>query len=180
MGKRVSETRTVLTQESLKELVHYNPETGVFTCLKKNAKRNIGDVLGHTHGTYYLGTSIQYKTYLLHRLAFLYMLGRFPSKFVDHINMDKRDNRWCNLREATKAENSLNTKGHLDSSTSIKGLCFQELPYPRYLARVSVEGKTVNKSVSLTGKVEAEVVAQLITWLKETREELHGEFARHE
>lgn len=172
--------RTELTQKRLKELVHYNPETGVFTCIKKNTRRNVGDVLGTYSHDGYLTIEINGKCYQLHRLAFLYMTGRFPCNLTDHANGNVVDNRWCNLREANSSENNRNRKCLNRSQTGIKGLSFKDGRYPRYQAHVVIGEKRVTKSINLKGKVEAEVVAQLITWLQETREELHGEFARHE
>lgn len=57
--------RNNLTQKRLKELVHYNPETGVFTCLKKNTRRNIGDVLGTANHEGYLTLEINSCCYQL-------------------------------------------------------------------------------------------------------------------
>jgi len=51
---------------------------------------------------------INYHNYAQHRLAFLYMTGKFPNKLADHINGKRSDNRWCNLRQADDAQNAYN------------------------------------------------------------------------
>ena len=111
-----------LTQSRLKELLEYNPETGVFVW-KVDRKRiaKAGDVAGGKNlANGYRRICIDYTNYLQHRLAFLYMTGEFPVNLVDHINGDRADNRWCNLRQANfeqnaynKAMQSNNTSGHI-------------------------------------------------------------------
>lgn len=168
----------MLTQDRLKELLSYNPETGVFTCAKKSVHRNVGDVVGG-FSLGYLVCLLEGKQYKLHRLAFLYMTGDFPSKALDHINGDRADNRWCNLREATVIENGRNRKIDYNNSTGVKGLYHRKGRYASYEASVKVDGMRLTKHICLRGKIESEVVAELINWLKETRQKHHGEFTRH-
>ena len=175
-----TETRPVLTQERLKELVHYNPETGVFTCLQRVARRKVGDLIGTTTKEGYLRCNIDKNPYLLPRLAFLYMTGNFPIELTDHINRNGYDNRWCNLREASISENNRKRKVLSQSSTGIKGLSFLKGQYPAYKAEVTVGKTTVAKTIGLNNRDEASVKEELISWLKDTREALHKEFARHE
>lgn len=111
----------ILTQERLKELLHYDPETGAFTWLvtKNNRKAKNGDKLCSIGCGGYLRVSIDRKRYLLHRLAWLYVNGKLPTDQIDHINRIRSDNRICNLRLATDSENrqnmsisQKNTSGH--------------------------------------------------------------------
>lgn len=102
-----------LTQEKLKELFSYNPETGFFTRLVTINYLAVAGQTTENKATYkngYLTICISGKSYLVHRLAFLYMIGEWPKKEVDHINNIRSDNRWINLREATRRENILNRK----------------------------------------------------------------------
>ena len=109
-----------LTAEQLRELMHYDRDTGIFT-RKVSAASNAraGDVVGTTMCVGYLAVSINYKKHLLHRLAWLYVYGEWPKEQLDHINRIRTDNRICNLREATHTQNarnmskaSNNTSGH--------------------------------------------------------------------
>lgn len=170
----------VLTQERLKELVHYNPETGVFTCLKKNNFRNVGDTVGTLNGSGYLIYGIESKHYYLHRLAWLYMEGKYP-ECIDHKNCNRADNRWCNLREVSQKENCYNRKIQTRSKTGTKGLIFDTTSgtYPRYTASIQVNGKRITKTLSLSGRVASEVIAELTAWLESARKELHGECTNH-
>ena len=115
-------TKNILTQERLKELLHYCPETGVFTWKQRVANRiHIGDTAGcldkcKTNGY------IRILRYRAHRLAFLYMEGEMPKNDVDHINRVRNDNRWCNLRHATHRMNMNN----MSSSNHFVGVAWHK------------------------------------------------------
>ena len=87
----------MITQERLKELIEYNPETGEFKRKKRKGKCNALS----SNGSITIG--IQRENHYAQRLAFLYMEGYLPENDVVHLNGDKQDNRWCNLREASRA-----------------------------------------------------------------------------
>lgn len=110
---------TQLTQERLKELIHYDGETGVFTRLVGLGKRPElkGTHPGFLNRQGYVMLPVDSKTYRAHRLAWLYAHGRFPKEAIDHINAVKNDNRLCNLREATKQQNE-RAKGLRCNNTS--------------------------------------------------------------
>lgn len=113
-----------LNQEQLKLILHYNPDTGVFTYLKKNTRNNIGDIAGKNNKRY-PSIYIDGKNYLVHRLAFLYMNGEWPKKEIDHINRVKSDNRWANLRECTHAENQMNVGITSRNKSGYKGIIYR-------------------------------------------------------
>lgn len=100
----------MITQERLKELLHYDPDTGVFTWAVSQGRVRVGAVAGTRRKDGYWKVGLDRGLYLTHRLAFLYVTGKFPEQLVDHVNGDRADNRWCNLREATSAENQQNQR----------------------------------------------------------------------
>jgi hypothetical protein len=115
--------RIELTQEELRRILDYNPDTGEFTW--RECTCGLGDNVhrrgkaGSKNGQGYVLIKILGKLYPAHRLAFLYMTGNMPNKMVDHINRKKDDNRWCNLREATPQQNAANA--YVPSKLGLKG-----------------------------------------------------------
>ena len=117
----------MITQKRLKELLNYNPNTGIFTHLiSKNNGVSVGDIAGCVHpcssGKKYITIKIEGKLYRAHRLAWLYIYGQFPPDQIDHINGDGVDNRLCNLRPVTNRINSRNCKLRSDSTSGITGI----------------------------------------------------------
>lgn len=108
-----------LTTDRLKELFSYSEETGFFTRIKcvRGIKSAIGKILVSNHTSGYVTVRIDGHLYYAHRLVFLYVNGRFPEMFVDHINGVKDDNRISNLRECTTSENLQNIRAPLPQNT---------------------------------------------------------------
>ena len=99
----------MLTQARLKELLSYDPKTGVFTNLKSGKGRKpAGAVVGSPHKDGYTTSMIDGRNYMHHRLAWLYRYGVFPPNDTDHINGVRNDNRLVNLRAAERFENNQN------------------------------------------------------------------------
>lgn len=99
-----------ISKERLKEVLKYDPSTGLFVWIKRTGSRSTpGKQAGsYTYG--YIQIMIDKKLYFAHRLAFLYMDGALPpdDKCVDHINGNPKDNRWDNLRIVTQFINQQN------------------------------------------------------------------------
>lgn len=112
----------MLTQERLKELLHYDPDTGFFTRLVSRGRAKAGDVAGSETDQGYIRIKIDLEDHQSHRLAFLYMTGRFPEHEVDHISGRRSDNRWVNLRTATSLENGRNQKRPITNRSGVLGV----------------------------------------------------------
>jgi hypothetical protein len=113
----------MLTQERLKHLLDYDKNTGLFTRKVRTVNSvRVGDIAGGINQLGYRAISIDNKIYLAHRLVWLYMYGVFPEKDTDHINMDRADNRLCNLRTATRSQNMRNTGLRANNTTGVKGV----------------------------------------------------------
>jgi hypothetical protein len=117
---------SILTAARLREMADYNPETGEFRWLERKKGRQI--VVGSLRGTKqkykYIRVKIDYVTYSAHRLAWLWMTGNWPAQDIDHINRDPIDNRWSNLRDVSKSENSKNKR--VSNASGLPGVYFNK------------------------------------------------------
>ena len=113
----------MLTQTRLKEVLDYNPETGVFTRRLKQSGVSQGKTSGSLTNEGYMVTSIDSKLYKCHRLAWLYMTGLWPIGQIDHKNGNRSDNRFDNLRDVAKQQNTENQRKaqRSNKSTSVLG-----------------------------------------------------------
>ena len=112
----------MLTQELVKEFLNYDPEIGTLTWKERERKWFKSDRQFNTWNTRYaekeafaalddkgyLNGRILYRAYKAHRVIWLWMTGEWPEEQIDHINHDRKDNRWCNLREVSCQENCEN------------------------------------------------------------------------
>lgn len=150
----------MITQELLRELLHYDLDTGIFTWLPRDlrhfrtqkeaeawnskfAGRRAGTMSFKKHcGKSYRDIGILRKKYSEHRLAFLYVTGNFPKNDVDHKSGDGCDNRWINLRDVTKFDNMKNTRLRNDNKSGHHGIDWDK-KRNMWRARVKVNNVTI-------------------------------------
>ena len=100
-----------LSQKYLREALHYDPDTGIFTWKVATASCvKVGAEAGCVKNDGYRAIGMGGKSYKAHRLAWLYVHGEWPKEQIDHINHIRTDNRMENLRPASGGENA-KTKG---------------------------------------------------------------------
>lgn len=131
-----------LTQEALKELMDYSPETGEFTWkVQRSGTVGKGTQAGSIKDTGYRVVSVLGHKVLEHRLAYLWMTGALPTIDVDHIDGCRSNNAWANLRLLTHAQNcSHRQQLNKNSSSGFPGASF----YPRsgkWRSQLMVAGK---------------------------------------
>jgi len=126
----------MISQNELHEYLNYDPETGIFTWKKASSnKTRIGDKAGCIRPDGYILIGFK-KSFLAHRLAFLYMLNETP-KFVDHINGNRSDNRWENLRSVSRSENGRNMKIPLTNKSGVIGV-FWNAGKKKWTAKIKI------------------------------------------
>lgn len=136
-----------LTQDRLKEVLGYDPETGSWTWLECRRHGFVGKLAGSEkptkRGTCYRYIRVEGVLYLAHRLAFLYMTGKWPPNEVDHRNGETTDNRWKNLRFATRSQNAANCRAHKDSVSGVRGVSWDKVN-SKWLAQICVNGRNMS------------------------------------
>ena len=152
-----------LTRDYLKEILSYDKETGYFYW-KKNRARNIvaGEIAGYVSesrkGKKYIKICMGGTCYYAHRLAYLYINGKFPEKHIDHIDGDGTNNSWTNLRDADRSANSKNMKLFKNNSS---GFCGVTMLDGKWAAQIKTAGKYIylgsfdKKSDAINARKEA-------------------------
>jgi hypothetical protein len=163
---------SILTQERLKEVILYSPELGTWTWVGLcGANRRLnGKAAGRVHHGGYLMIGIDRVQYPAHRLAFLYVTGKFPENIVDHRDTDTLNNKWLNLREATYIQNAQNSKGSKNRASPYKG-AYVDRRYQKFSSSISVNKKKVWLGYFDTAEAAAAAYA-------EAARKHHGDFAR--
>lgn len=138
----------MLTQQRLKELLHYDPETGLFswrdTPRTPGRRHSPGDIAGTVHRkTGYVRIGIDGTKYYAHRLAWLYMTGEWPDEQIDHRDTNRANNRWGNLRLATNQQNAINMKRPKDNTSGAKGVLWSKQS-GKWVARLVVNGRQLH------------------------------------
>ena len=132
-----------LSAEYVRSLLDYDPETGVFrNKVTRSSGSLVGAVVGCAGNRGYLKVRINKRTYTLHRLAWLWMTGEWPSGDIDHINVDKLDNRWKNLRLANDSQNRANTFANRNNTSGRKGVSWDK-KHKKWHARIMVNGNSI-------------------------------------
>lgn len=103
---------SALTAERARELLTYDPDTGVLTWKPRSGQgaRNdtAGKPAGSAHKDGYLAVEIGGQKYLAHRVIWLLVTGQWPAGEIDHRDRNRRNNVWSNLRDVTKTVNQQN------------------------------------------------------------------------
>ena len=132
----------MITQDRLIEVLRYNPNTGIFIRRIAKGGKPVGSIAGGLDMKGYVVIRIGGKTYKAHRLAWLYVMGRFPDGQIDHINGDKSFNAIWNLRDVTHTENNINRKVQRNNKTGFKGVSIR--PSGTFYSQITINGKRVH------------------------------------
>lgn len=133
-----------LTHSRLREMVDYDPETGVFTWREQIAKCiRIGNVCGRINAKGYRQIQISGRLYQAHRLVWLWMTGGWPPTSLDHRNGQKDDNRFANLRLATSSQNGANRRLPQHNTSGYRGVT-KHTQTGKWQSQIGVAGRSIH------------------------------------
>lgn len=160
----------MITQQYLKSILYYDPETGLFYWICNRPKVKSGSIAGGMDELGYIKIKIDGKKYRAHRLAILYMTGKWPPNDTDHEDLNRANNKWENIRPATKSQNFGNQRKYSNNKSGIKGVCWDK-DANKWLAQIQVK----NKKIKLGRYNDIEDAGKAYT---EAAIKYFGEFAR--
>lgn len=160
----------MLTAERVREVLSYDPETGVFVWKQSRGKAKAGSVAGSKNSDGYLLIGLDREHPSAHRLAWLYVYGEWPTGHLDHIDCNKTNNAIGNLRIADGAQNATNKKINATNTSGFKGVHFN-LHAGRWRSILKSRGTSY-----FLGYFDTPEAAHAAYCAKAA--EIHGEFAR--
>ena len=138
-----------LTAERLREILHYDPETGIFTWRVRTSRCvKIGSECSHRGSIGYVVIQILSTPYSAHRLAWLHVTGSWPIGVIDHINGVRDDNRFCNLRDVSNTENLQNRRRPNKNTSS--GFLGVHRVADAWVAQIGVNGRNTHIGIFKT------------------------------
>lgn len=127
----------------MRDILEYNPDTGHFTWIGKAGRSTrLGAVAGNINTDGYRRICVRGKRYYAHRLAWWFIYGVWPNKEIDHINLNKDDNRIVNLRLVTRSQNKQNMGAIRGSASALKGAHW-EPARKKWRAVIVANGKSI-------------------------------------
>lgn len=161
----------MLSLDRLNQVLTYNPETGVFNWKQAISNRvHVGAEAGAITRNGYRMIRVDGENLYAHRLAWMFVHGQMPDRIIDHVNLDRDDNRIENLRECDHSENNCNSYLRRDSPSGIKGVGWDS-HREKWACSVRHRGRRLRKRFDTLAEAE--------NWVRSVRESLHGEFVNH-
>jgi len=133
----------MVTQEKIRELFNYCPDSGIFTWAVSTCNRvKVGDVAGTKTTNGYMQVMVGGQRYYVHRLIWLYHYKEWPKNQIDHIDGSPDNNRINNLRDVTNEENTRNRKTPNTNISGVIGVFHRKLD-KKWTAQITVNDKNV-------------------------------------
>jgi hypothetical protein len=153
----------MLTQETLKELLSYDPATGIFRWKVSSNHVKIGSIAGALHNKGYIAIKVKRENYLAHRLVWLYMYGYIPTQHIDHIDHDRSNNSLSNLREVPIQINCQNLSMYSSNTSGVMGVKWHKRDKV-WEAQITVNKKRLHlgRSKDMTKAIELRKEAEVL------------------
>jgi hypothetical protein len=154
-----------MNSERLKSVVRYDPDAGLFVWLvSNNISYKIGDVCGTYRKDGYIHIKTDGRSYLAHRLAWLYVYGNWPTGQIDHIDGMRHNNRLANLRDVSQSVNLHNQKkARVDSKSGHLGVYWNNSDR-KWMAQITSNGsqRCLGYFSDITDAIAARLAAEAI------------------
>ena len=161
----------------VKEILIYDALTGVFRWRRRNEVgawwngRYAGTIAGGWDSKGYRRIAIDDHAHRAHRLAWAWMTGEWPQQEIDHVDGNRANNAWINLRLVSTSQNRANSIKHKDNETGLKGVS-RYLHYSLWRARIYVRGNDIALGYFKTPEEAHKAYC-------EAADKHFGQFARH-
>lgn len=156
-----------ISADMVRHALSYDEESGVLQWKNPNpdSRGMAGKSISSVNSSGYVTLTINTVKYQAHRIIWLYMTGKMPEEFIDHINGIKTDNRFCNLRKASRSENGMNRKRNKSNLSGYKNV------YPNkggFLVRIRSNNKAYQRWFKN--------IEDAVSGAEQLRQMHHGEF----
>ncbi len=156
----MNKANSTLTQSRLKEILDYDPVTGIFVwATEKRYGLKAGYPAGTKNAQGYIDIQIDEIKHKAHRLAWLYCYGELPKKNIDHINQSRDDNAITNLREANHSENGQNRSINKSNTSGFRNVSYAK-NYKKWCCYLRLRGKVVYSSYFDSAEEASKAVEQ--------------------
>ena len=148
----------MITQQRLRELAHYCPETGQFTHLQSKGRKKAGMPAGSLRRDGYVYAMFDGYRAMAHQFAWLYVNGEWPTQEIDHMDGNKANNAFANLRQVSRRANTENKRTAKRTSTT--GLLGVVRHRDKFVAKIVHAGKRKHLGVFETPEAAHEAYVQ--------------------
>lgn len=135
------------SRDRLHELFHYDSESGELSRKIRVSNAHPGTAAGTVNSCGYRIVRVDGKMIGAHRIAWIMLHDKIPDGMeIDHIDCNPLNNRICNLRLASRLQNTTNRKMHKNNASGFKGVCMDlhRSKANPWRARIIVNKKTIN------------------------------------
>ena len=163
--------REPITAARVREIFNYDPLSGELSRRVDRGRWKAGEIVGVRNiTTGYVMVGADYGRYYAHRLIWLLVTGRWPIE-IDHIDLDKANNKWTNLREATHANNMANIRKFSSNKSGVKGVHWHKAA-KKWCAQTSANGVIFHLGIFST-------IQEATAAYRDAASKHHGKFTRH-
>ena len=124
--------KTIVSHSDLISYMHYDKESGIWYKIKKDGTKTPISMKKLTDSGYHR-IGVKNKNYMSHVLAWFYVTGKWPKGVIDHIDLNRSNNKFSNLREVSNSLNAHNSRSKINRGV-------YKLPSGNWRASICING----------------------------------------